>query len=222
MLYNLDPFTLIVRGIVLLTSIPVHEAAHAFVADKLGDPTGRYAGRLTLNPIAHFDPMGAFAMVFIGIGWAKPVPINMNNFKDPKKGMAISAAAGPISNMILATISMIIAKILIYSFYLNGFTGTVANNLIEVFEMMCSINISLAIFNLIPIPPFDGSRIFNSILSDRLYYKIMQYERYIFIALLVVLYTGILTRPLGIASNRVFRGLNKMTGFVDRIFRMFY
>jgi Zn-dependent protease len=116
---------------------------------------------------------------------------------------------------------MIIAKVLIYSFYLNGFYGTVANNLIEVFEMMCSINISLAIFNLIPIPPFDGSRIFNAILSDKLYYKIMQYERYIFIGLLIVLYTGVLSRPLGIASSRVFRGLDKLTGFVDRLFRTF-
>ncbi|MEG2193145.1 MAG: site-2 protease family protein, partial [Oscillospiraceae bacterium] len=101
-----DFFDIIVRAIVLLTTIPVHEAAHAYVADRLGDPTARYQGRLTLNPMAHFDLIGSMAMIFTGIGWAKPVPINPRNFDEPKKGMAISAAAGPISNLLLATASL--------------------------------------------------------------------------------------------------------------------
>ena len=220
MLYNLDPFTLIVRAIVLLTSIPVHEAAHAFVADRLGDPTGRYAGRLTLNPMAHFDPMGALAMVIVGIGWAKPVPINTRNFKNPKAGMAVSAAAGPIANLILATISLIAAKVIFYSSYIsgNGSAGTVADTMFTLFQMMCSINISLAIFNLIPVPPFDGSRIFNVFMSEKLYFKIMEYERYIFYILLAVIYLGVLNKPLSMAAGRVFDVINKATRFVDRLF----
>ena len=116
----MDLFEILVRAIVLLTAIPVHEAAHAYVADRLGDHTARYQGRLTLNPMAHFDPVGSMAMILTGIGWAKPVPINPLNFKDTKKGMAISAAAGPISNLIVAVISLVVAKILLYAGYGMG------------------------------------------------------------------------------------------------------
>ena len=116
----MDLFDIIVRAIVLLTAIPVHEAAHAYVADKLGDPTAKYMGRLTLNPMAHFDLMGSVAMILFGIGWAKPVPINPLKFKDQKKGMAISAAAGPASNVIVAAISLAIAKLIWYASYVTG------------------------------------------------------------------------------------------------------
>ena len=112
---NLNPFTLIVRAIVFIVTIPVHEAAHAWAADRLGDPTARYRGRLTLNPAAHFDLMGCIAMLLFGIGWAKPVPINPMNFENRKKGMALSAAAGPLSNILLATVSLIFAKLIISS-----------------------------------------------------------------------------------------------------------
>lgn len=193
----MDFFDIIVRAIVLLTAIPVHEAAHAYVADKLGDPTARYMGRLTINPMAHFDLMGSVAMIVCGIGWAKPVPINPRNFRDQKKGMAISAAAGPISNIIVAAISLAIAKLLLYISYAAG-ANTVVSTLFTIFRSMCFINISLAIFNLIPIPPFDGSRIFNYFLPDKFYFKIMEYERYIFLGLLIVLFTGILDFPLSI------------------------
>ena len=167
----MDLFSILVRAIVLFTAIPIHEAAHAYVADKLGDPTARYRGRLTLNPMAHFDLIGSMAMLFTGIGWAKPVPINPLNFKDTKKGMAISAAAGPISNLIVAAISLALSKILLYAGYGMG-VNTVISTLYTVFNSMCFINISLAIFNLIPIPPFDGSRIFNYFLPDKWYFKI--------------------------------------------------
>ena len=212
----MDFFDIIVRAIVLLTAIPVHEAAHAYVADKLGDPTARYMGRLTINPMAHFDLMGSVAMIVCGIGWAKPVPINPRNFRDQKKGMAISAAAGPISNIIVAAISLAIAKLLLYISYAAG-ANTVVSTLFTIFRSMCFINISLAIFNLIPIPPFDGSRIFNYFLPDKFYFKIMEYERYIFLGLLIVLFTGILDFPLSILSNIVFNAIDKLTLFVDII-----
>ena len=212
----MDFFDIIVRAIVLLTAIPVHEAAHAYVADKLGDPTARYMGRLTINPMAHFDLMGSVAMIVCGIGWAKPVPINPRNFRDQKKGMAISAAAGPISNIIVAAISLAVAKLLLYISYAAG-ANTVVSTLFTIFRSMCFINISLAIFNLIPIPPFDGSRIFNYFLPDKFYFKIMEYERYIFLGLLIVLFTGILDFPLSILSNIVFNAIDKLTMFVDII-----
>lgn len=218
-MFRLDPFTLIVRIIVLITTIPVHEAAHAWVADRLGDPTGRYMGRLTLNPTAHFDLMGSIALVFIGIGWAKPVPVNPINFDNSKKGMAITAAAGPVSNLLLAFVSLVFAKILLYFGILTGF-GYVTETLYTVFSVMCTTNISLAIFNLMPFPPFDGSRIFNYFLSDRLYFKIMQYEQYIFMAVFVLLMIGVFDIPLGFLNGIVYFVLNKLTFFVDLIFRI--
>ncbi|MBQ7283235.1 MAG: site-2 protease family protein [Oscillospiraceae bacterium] len=214
-------FNYVVRAIVLLTAIPVHEAAHAYVADKMGDPTGKYMGRLTLNPMAHFDLFGSFAMLAFGIGWAKPVPINPRNFREPKKGMAISAAAGPISNLRVAAISLSSAKIIRYASFAVGVT-TVFSTLYTIFTAMCSINISLAIFNLIPIPPFDGSRIFNYFLPDKFYFKIMEYEQYIVIGLFVLLFTGILDLPLALLSGVLYGAVDKLTMIVDVIGRIVF
>ena len=216
---RLNPLTIVIRAIVLLITIPVHEAAHAWTADKLGDPTARYRGRLTLNPMAHFDLMGSIAMIFTGIGWAKPVPINPMNFEDRKKGMAISAAAGPLSNLALATISLIISKILMFVGFVTGF-GTVVSTLYTVFSTMTTINISLAIFNLMPFPPFDGSRIFNYFLSDRLYFKIMEHEQQIFMVIFFLLMLGVFDTPLNLLANAVLFVLNKLTFFVEIILNM--
>ena len=218
----MNSFTLMVRAIVLLTAIPVHEAAHAYMADKLGDPTARYKGRLTLNPLAHFDLIGSMALLFTGIGWAKPVSINPINFDDSKRGMALSAAAGPISNLVMAAISLIITKIIVYT---GGYSliygyGSVTGNLYMIFSTMCSINISLAIFNLMPFPPFDGSRIFNYFLSDRFYFKIMEYERYIFLGIFLLLYMGVFDRPLSFLNGLVYVALDKRTFFVDAFFHL--
>ena len=220
-MFNIHPLTLVIRAIALLTSIPVHEAAHAWAADRLGDPTAKWRGRLTLNPMAHFDPMGAVAMLIFGIGWAKPVPINPMNFDDRKKGMALSAAAGPISNLLLATVSLVIAKILLYVGYISGF-GFVLSTLYTIFSTICSINISLAIFNMLPFPPFDGSRIFNYFLSDKYYFKIMEYERYIFIGLFVLLWFGLLDGPLAFLNGILYTVINFATGFIDIAFRFLF
>lgn len=220
-MFNLSPFTLIVRAIVFIITIPVHEAAHAWVADRLGDPTARYRGRLTLNPAAHFDLMGCVSMLLFGIGWAKPVPINPMNFDDRKKGMAISAAAGPVSNMLLAAASLVLTKIILYTGYFTGY-GSIMNTLYTVFATMCSINISLAIFNLLPFPPFDGSRIFNFFLSDKFYFKIMEYEQYIFIGLFVLLYIGVFDVPLAFLNGILYTVIDKATFFVDLAFRIMF
>lgn len=217
----MDLFSLLVHAIVLFTAIPIHEAAHAYAAYKLGDPTAKYRGRLTLNPMAHLDITGSIAMLLFGIGWAKPVPINPLNFEDTKKGMAISAAAGPAANLAVATVSMAISKLLFYAGYGLG-VNTVISTLYTVFNSMCYINISLAIFNLIPIPPFDGSRIFNYFLSDKWYFKIMEYERYIFIGLLVLLATGIISIPISFLANLIFSALDKLTKIVDVFGKMIF
>lgn len=218
----MDSFTLMVRAIVLLTATPVHEAAHAYVADKLGDPTARYKGRLTLNPLAHFDLIGSMALLFTGIGWAKPVPVNPINFDNSKRDMALTALAGPVSNLVMAAISLIITKIILYTSgygLIYGY-GSVTGNLYMIFSIMCSINISLAIFNLIPVPPLDGSRIFNYFLSDKYYFKIMEYERYVIPGMFLLLWLGVFDGPLSFLSGLVYIALDKRTFFVDAFFHL--
>lgn len=217
MFSDLTLFDIVVRAICLLTTIPIHECAHAYVADKLGDPTAKHMGRLTLNPARHFDLMGSISMILFGIGWARPVPINRMNFDDRKKGMALSAARGPISNVIIAFWALIMAKVTMYLEYIIG-GNAVFSTLYTIFVTMCFINISLSIFNLLPFPPFDGSRIFNYFLPDKFYFKVMEYEKYIFIAVFALLWRGILDAPLSAMSHFLFKVLNTLTRFVDKLF----
>lgn len=207
-------FDILVRAIVLVTAIPVHEAAHAFVADRLGDPTARAMGRMSLNPVRHFDLFGSVSLLLVGIGWAKPVPINARNFDHPRAGMAISAAAGPAANLVMALLTMILAKVALFA----GAGGRVSAVLYVVLLNMCLINISLAIFNLMPFPPFDGSRIYSAFLPQRLYFGVMRYEKYILIAVLALLWLGVLDGPLGFLNHALFSGLDAVTGWVDQLF----
>ena len=167
----------------VLIAITFHEYAHGYVAYKLGDPTAKNYGRLTLNPIRHIDPLGGIMLLVVGFGWAKPVPVNPAYFKNPKNGMAQVALAGPVSNIILAFITLLIAHIFEFQ---NIYVLTMLVRLVI-------LNIGLAIFNMIPIPPLDGSKIFSSLLPSRIYFGIMRYERYAHIILLLLLFTGILT-----------------------------
>jgi Zn-dependent protease len=216
MLGRINVTELLIKALVLFTALPVHECAHALVASKLGDNTAKNMGRITLNPMKHLDLIGSIAMIVVGFGWAKPVPINPRNFKNPKLGMAISSAAGPISNILMAFVVLIIYKVLYYIGIINGFY---LENLYRIFVYMITLNIGLGVFNLLPIPPLDGSRIATLFLSNKTYFKIMQYEQYIFIGLIVVLYSGILDVPLGFLTDSIFDFLNFSTGFVDMIFK---
>lgn len=186
---------------VIFLTLPIHEWAHGFVSTKLGDPTPRYQGRLTLNPMAHIDVMGAIGILLFGIGWAKPVQVNARYYRNSKWGMALVALAGPLSNVILAFILLILGNILVFV----GLTELAIIQQVYLFlYYIALINISLAVFNLIPVPPFDGSRILFAVLPQKYYFQIMRYERYIFIGVFAIVYLGILDKPLDFLTSRLF------------------
>lgn len=198
--------------IVIFLTLPVHEFAHGFIADKLGDNTPRYQGRLTLNPIAHIDPIGALGILLFGIGWAKPVSINARNFKNPKAGMAITALAGPVSNIIMALIALLLMNLITLANIMLGLNSGLYILADTFFRYVAIINVYLAVFNFIPVPPFDGSRVLFAFLPTRYYFAVMRYERFIFIGLLVVLYLGVLDYPLTFVSNYILSALRYVAG----------
>ncbi len=192
-----------------LLCITFHEMSHGFVSYKLGDSTAKSMGRLSLNPLRHLDPIGFLMFVFAGFGWAKPVQIDPRNFKNPKRGMAISALAGPVSNFIMAVVFMFLLGLLV-PFLADSFAG---NIVLDIITMTAQFSVFLGIFNLIPVPPLDGSKILFAVASDELYYKLMRYERYGFILLLLVILWNRRTNFLGIVSGAVMGWLSNITLF---------
>ena len=209
----------LIRALVALVAIPFHECGHALAAWLLGDDTAKRQGRLSMNPFAHFDLRGTLCMVFAGVGWAKPGSTDPRNFKNPKAGMALTALAGPVANLLLAYLAMVVWKLLYY--WAPGTVGTVfAARFLQYLVMM---DVSLAVFNLIPVPPLDGSRVLLAVLPQRIYFGIMKYERVILIVMLAVVWSGFLDGPLTLLNDAVWDLLDLGTGYIDQIaYSMYY
>lgn len=202
---------MIARVLALAVAFPFHESAHGLAALALGDKTAKNSRRISMNPMRHFDPLGFILLMLVGFGWGKPVPINPDNFKHKKSGIALTALAGPLSNLFLAYISIIVFKL--FYIFLPGF------QFIQLFlYYSIFINISLMLFNLIPVPPLDGSRILYYFMDDEAYFNFSRYSTVLFIVLLVLLEvldrTGIYSRII----KSVFNVLDECSLFVEKIF----
>ena len=189
------------RLFVVFCIAPIHEFAHALIAHKLGDDTAKLSGRLTINPLAHIDPIGALMIMLVGFGYLKPVPVNPRNFKNPKGGMALTALAGPVSNLIMAFL-FTLCYCAVFRFS-TGAAGTFAYSIAYFFMYAAQVNISLAVFNFIPVPPLDGSRIISVIIPEKYYFGIMKYERYIVLGVMALVLIGALDTPMALASGAI-------------------
>ncbi len=213
-MFNIDIKTLIIDVLITLVALSGHEMAHGLVSYKLGDPTPKRDGRLTMNPLAHLDPIGTIMMVFFHFGWAKPVMVNPAYYRDRKKGMALVAFAGPAANLVMAMASMLLLGAMIVISAHVRIPEAVSSVIIYALQLFAIRNIGLAVFNLIPFPPLDGSRILGLIIPDRYYYKLMQYERYSMILLMILCVTGVFSGIIGRGAYAVYNVMLKLVTLV--------
>lgn len=191
---------MLIRIIPALLCITLHELAHGYTAYLLGDDTAKRAGRLSLNPFRHMDFIGAIMILVMGFGWAKAVPVNMYNFKNPKKGMAITALAGPLCNILISALALFI-----YGVTAVKLMYTAAGEIVlRILASTAYVSCAFAVFNLLPVPPLDGSKILFSVISEKSYRFLMRYERYGMIILLALVLTGILSGPLNALVNGLY------------------
>lgn len=207
---------ILISVIPALICITLHELSHGFVAYKLGDTTAKDMGRLTLNPIKHIDLFGLVMMIVFKFGWAKPVPVDMRNFKNPKRDMAITGLAGPVSNIIIGCVFLFIYGLIFIPCRTSA--SAFSSTVIDTVYVTAYLSFALAVFNLLPIPPLDGSKVLFSLLSDSAYLKLMRYERYGMIILLVLVGTGVLGNPL---QDWTMFAVNKFSFFADWGFNLY-
>ncbi len=192
-LLTADPLAFAVVAIPLLFSVIIHEVAHGWVAYKMGDPTAKWSGRLTLNPLNHLDPIGTLMLFLAGFGWAKPVPVNFNNLTDKRKGLLFVSSAGILANILLAFFALLFIRL-----FSSSSSGTAAILVYKVSTYIAHINITLAALNLIPIPPLDGSKILMGITWKRTPYFLTRLEPYGFFIIVGFFYLGILDPLIGL------------------------
>ncbi len=217
-LANLDIdglLTLLVRVLAALICIILHECAHGVAAYALGDSTARRYGRLSWNPLRHIDPLGLLMMILVGFGWAKPVPVNMRKFRHPRRGMALTALAGPVSNVLLTMLALFIGGIMWrMTFGFNELLWQIYYYSFLLVLRVAVLSLGLALFNLIPIPPLDGSKILFSFLPERIYYVILRYERYVMVFLFVLVACfNVVSAPLNYCLKHVLYWLCLLCGF---------
>ena len=193
----------------LVLSLSIHEYAHAWVAYKLGDISQKIRGRLTLNPLAHIDPIGFIAIVLVGVGWGKPVTVDDRNFKDSRKGMMLTSLAGPASNLLLAILVTIILKLLMVFGVMNSIINSNTGNIIlNMLLYVIQFNIVFGIFNLIPLPPLDGSKVLAYFLPQRARGFMYTLERYSFIIIMIIYFTNLTTYIITPGYNLVLKLIN--------------
>lgn len=199
---------MLIRIPAVLLCLSVHEAAHGFAANALGDPTAKNAGRLTLDPMRHLDVIGTLCLLLFRVGWAKPVPVNTRYFKKPRRDLALVSLAGPLSNFLLALVAMLLQGI-----FMSGHSSVMIT--LGLFCYSTAVmSIGLGVFNLIPVPPLDGSKILFSFLPYQLEWKFARYQQFIQFGLLVLLFLGFLDTPISVAINFVYRTLYAVVGLV--------
>ena len=202
-----------------LICITLHELSHGFVAYKLGDGTAKNMGRLSLNPIRHIDWIGLLMMVVFKVGWAKPVPVNIHNFKTPKRDMAITAMAGPLSNIVISVVALLFYGLL----YIPLVGYTLGDYVLHLLELIAYISLGFAVFNLIPLPPLDGAKIMYWALKDEHYIKIMDYEGYGTVILMVLMFTGTLGHPIAVIRQLIYNDLISISQWAcDIVAILFY
>lgn len=202
--------SLLLSAVGVLLCMTVHELCHGLTACRLGDPTAKRMGRLSLNPIKHIDILGFAMLLFVGVGWAKPVPVDMRYFKRPKRDMALTALAGPVSNMVLSFLLLAL-----YSGLVRILTGGLAAYfLLNFLSRTAVMSIGLGLFNLLPISPLDGSKILFSLFPDKVYYTILRYERYVMIPLMILMFVGVFDGLLDFCINGVLGVMLRMVGLM--------
>jgi len=202
------PLTLLISAVITLIALTGHEFAHGWVSYKLGDPTPRMNGRLTFNPLAHLDIVGTLLMILTGFGWAKPVPVNPRYYKNPKAGMALTAAAGPLANLVMAILALVLYALFFIIAVKAGFNSDeVISTVWGIVQLFVIRNLAFMVFNFIPIPPLDGSKVLGIFIPDRIYYTILKYERYSMILIMLLSLSGAFSYIIGngvqIAANAI-------------------